>query len=153
MDYGTFEREIFIDAAPEVVFDVVSRPEHVRRWWPDDAHYELLPGSSGEIVFGDPDRGGTVVSLSVMEVDRPRTFTFRWTQPSGEAAVAGNSLLVTFELSPSGDGTRLKLTESGFREMAWDAAKLEAEYRDHVNGWTHFLDRIAPYISTLTVGS
>ena len=39
MEFGTIEREIHIDAAPEVVFDVVSKPEHVREWWPDEADF------------------------------------------------------------------------------------------------------------------
>ncbi|WP_439680644.1 SRPBCC family protein [Embleya sp. MST-111070] len=37
MAFGTIEREIHIDASPEVVFDVVSSPEHLREWWPDEA--------------------------------------------------------------------------------------------------------------------
>lgn len=153
MEYGTIEREIYIEASPEVVFEVISRPEHVQRWWPDEAHYEPIAGSSGEIVFGDPAAGGGVVSLAVMEVAPPTTFSFRWTHPSGEDAVPGNSLLVTFEVVPSGSGSLLKMTESGFREMGWDADRLDAEYRDHEQGWTHFLARIAPYVATIGVGS
>lgn len=149
MEFGTIEREIHIDAAPEVVFDVVSKPEHVREWWPDDARYELAEGSAGEIVFGDPDGGGQVVALSVLEVRPPRTFTFRWTHPVGETAAPGNSLLVTFELTPSGAGTLLRMTETGFREMGWEAAVLEQQYREHVAGWDFFLPRIAPYVADL----
>lgn len=152
MEYGTLEREIFIDASPEVVFDVVSRPEHVRHWWPDGADYELMPGASGEIVFGDPDAGAKV-SLSVLEVDPPHSFSFRWTHPFGEAAISGNSLLVTFELSRSGAGTVLKLTESGFREMGWSTDVLEREYGEHAEAWTHFLARVAPYVASLEVES
>ena len=37
----------------------------------------------------------------------------------------GNSLLVTFELTSQGDGTRLRMTETGFREMGWEVAVLE----------------------------
>lgn len=149
MEFGTLEREIHIDAAPEVVFEVISRPEHVREWWPDEARYEAVPGSTGEIVFGDPDAGGGAVSITVLEVEPPRTFTFRWTHPAGEAATEGNSLLVTFELVPSGAGTLLKLTETGFREMGWEAAVLEEQYREHETGWDHFLPRIAPYVASL----
>ncbi|MGY2703568.1 MULTISPECIES: SRPBCC family protein [unclassified Nocardioides] len=149
MEFGTIEREIHIDATPEVVFEVVSRPEHVREWWPDEAHYEAVPGATGEIVFGDPDAGGGAARLTVLEVDPPRTFTFRWTHPAGEAAAEGNSLLVTFELVPSGTGTRLRLTETGFREMGWEAAVLEEQYREHETGWDHFLPRIAPYVASL----
>jgi uncharacterized protein YndB with AHSA1/START domain len=153
MDIGTIQREIYIEASPEVVFDVVSRPEHVQRWWPDEARYEAVPGATGEIVFGDPAAGGGAVAFSVLEVDPPRTFSFRWTHPFDEPAVAGNSLLVTFELVPTGTGTRLTMTETGFREMGWDEARTQAEYDDHVAGWDHFLARIAPYVATLGVGA
>jgi uncharacterized protein YndB with AHSA1/START domain len=144
MEIGTIEREIFVEAAPEIVFDVVSSPEHVRHWWPDDARYEPSPGSTGEISFGD-----NVVALTVIEAKPPRTFTFRWTQPTGTRPVPGNSLLVTFELTPSGDGTLIRMTETGFREMGWETAVLEAQYQDHAKGWDHFLARIAPYVARL----
>jgi hypothetical protein len=51
-------------------------------------------------------------------------------------------LLVTFELSPSGAGTVLRLTESGFRERDWGIAVLEEAYQDHVTGWDFYLPRI-----------
>lgn len=149
MELGSIEREIYVDAAPEVVFAVVSRPEHVRQWWPDDARFDPTPGSTGELVFGDPDAGGGVARLAVLEVDPPRTFSFRWTQPEGEEAVAGNSLLVTFVLTAQGSGTLLRMTETGFREMGWEVAVLEEQYREHVTGWDLFLPRIAPYVAAL----
>jgi uncharacterized protein YndB with AHSA1/START domain len=151
MEFGTIEREIYVEAAPEVVFEVVSSPAHLRQWWPDDARYEPAAGSTGEIVFGDPDAGGAVVQFSVVEVQPPRTFSFRWTQPAGERAVEGNSLLVTFDLAPSGGGTLLRMTETGFREMGWEVAVLEQQYQEHVTGWSFYLPRIAPYLATLGV--
>ena len=30
MEFGTIEREVYVEASPEIVFDVVSSPEHVR---------------------------------------------------------------------------------------------------------------------------
>ena len=149
MELGTIERQLFVDAAPEIVFDVVSNPEHVRNWWPDDARYEVVAGGVGTISFGDPDNGGALESLTVVEVDAPRTFSFRWTHPVDEVAGVGNSLLVTFELRPSGDGTLLRMTETGFREMGWEAAVLEAQYNDHVSGWDYFIPRVAPYAESL----
>ncbi|MEO6512863.1 MAG: SRPBCC family protein [Nocardioides sp.] len=151
-ELGTLEREIYVDAPPETVFDVVSRPEHVKEWWPDDAAYDVTPGSNGQIRFGDPEAGGGVVGLTVMEVDPPRSFTFRWAQAPGETGVEGSSLLVTFALTPQGDGTLLRMTETGFREMGWETAVLEQQYREHGQGWDHFLPRIAPYIVRISAG-
>lgn len=151
MELGTIEREIFVEASPEVVFEVVSDPEHLREWWPDDARYDRVPGAEGEIVFGGCSAGGTVVAFTAVDVQPPHTFSFRWTQPIGEEAVEGNSLLVTFHLAPSGGGTLLRMTESGFREMGWEAAVLEQQYHEHVTGWDFHLPRLPPYVATLGV--
>lgn len=147
MEYGSIEREIHVEAAPEIVFDVVSSPGHITDWWPDEAHYALSPGASGDIVFGDPVGDGTVHGFTVLEVNAPHRFSFRWTHQAGVIAAPGNSLLVTFELTPSGTGTLLHLTETGFREMGWEAAVLEEQYNGHVEGWAHFLPRLAPAVA------
>jgi len=151
MEFGTIEREIYVDASPEIVFDVVSSPDHLKEWWPDEARYDVTPGSVGEIVFSEHGDGGAVVAFTVIDVRRPQTFSFRWTHPAEESAGEGNSLLVTFDLVPSDGGTLLTMTESGFREMGWEAAVLESTYNDHVSGWDFFLPRIAPYVASLGV--
>ena len=151
MEFGTIEREIYVEASPEIVFDVVSSPQHLKEWWPDDARYDPAPGSTGELVFGDCDAGGIVVSFTVVDAQPPRLFSFRWTHPADEVAAAGNSLLVTFELTPSDGGTLLRMTETGFRERGWEVAVLEQQYQEHVSGWNQFLPRLAPYVATLLV--
>ena len=148
METGIIEREIYVAAAPEIVFDVVSRPEHLQEWWPDEAAYDPTPGSSGEIVFGSRD-DGAVVAFTVVDADPPRRFSFRWTHPADEAARVGNSLLVTFDLTPSGRGTLLKMTEAGFRELGWEVAVLEQQYAEHITGWDFYLPRLAPYAERL----
>ncbi|PWI17020.1 polyketide cyclase [Streptomyces sp. Act143] len=150
MEYGSIEREIRIGATPEVVYEVVSRPEHLREWWPDEAELTPVPGATGVISFGDPSApDATVVSLTVVEADPPRRFSFRWVYDEGEVATPANSLLVTFDLVPSGSGTLLRFTETGFREKGWEAAVLENAYREHVNGWDHFLPRLVAYTDRL----
>ncbi len=145
------EREVHVDAPPEIVFDVVSSPHHLKQWWPDDAQYDPVPGSAGQLVFGDPDAGGGITGFTVVDARPPHLFSFRWTHPVAEQAAAGNSLLVTFELTPAGTGTLLRMTETGFRDMGWDVATLEQQYQEHVKGWDHFLPRLAPYVASLGV--
>ncbi|KOG23898.1 MULTISPECIES: SRPBCC family protein [Streptomyces] len=150
MERGSIEREIHIDARPEVVYEVVSRPEHLREWWPDEAELEPTPGGTGVITFGDrtsPD--AHVVPVTVVEADPPRRFSFRWVYDRAEAATPANSLLVVFELIPSGAGTLLRFSETGFREKGWEAAVLEEQYREHVSGWDHFLPRLVTYVARL----
>jgi uncharacterized protein YndB with AHSA1/START domain len=150
MEYGSIKREIHVDASPEVVYEVLSLPEHLREWWPDEAHLEAIPGATGVISFGDSSRPESkVVPLTVIEADPPRRFSFRWAYDQGEAPTPANSLLVTFELIPSGAGTLLGFTEEGFREQGWEAAVLEEQYREHSAGWDHFLPRLVTYVAGL----
>jgi uncharacterized protein YndB with AHSA1/START domain len=146
MEYGTLERQIHIEASPEVVFEVVSRPEHLREWWSDDASLEPKPGAVGELVWGDRAQ---VAPITVVDVDPPRRFSFRWVAPENEPATETNSLLVVFDLEPSGSGTLLRLTETGFREKGWEIAVLEQAYQEHETGWDMFLPRLRTYAATL----
>lgn len=150
MEYGSIEREIHIDAAPDVVYQVISTPEHLREWWPTDADLEPVPGAYGVISFGDrTEPGAKIVSLAVVEADPFRRFSFRWVYDDHETPTSTNSLLVTFELVPSGAGTLLRFSETGFREKGWESAVLEEQYRDHVSGWDYFLPRLVTYVARL----
>jgi uncharacterized protein YndB with AHSA1/START domain len=154
MEYGKIEREIEIDASPDTVFEVITSPQHLTQWWPDEAVLVPVPGAVGELVFGDRASGeAQIPQITVVEAEPPRLFSFRWVHPEGEDAHEGNSLLVSFELSPSGEGTRLRMTETGFREMGWEVAVLEQQYREHGEGWDYFLPRLASYAPTVGVAS
>ncbi|MCU1644169.1 MAG: Transcriptional regulator, ArsR family [Nocardia sp.] len=145
-EYGSIEREIYVDASPEVVFEVVSSPEHISEWWTDEAEFQVTPGAVGELVWGDRV---DVLPMTVVEVEPPRLFSFRWCFPDGKVDDSVNSLLVTFELTPSGAGTKIRLTETGFREMGWEVAKLEEQYREHSIGWDTFVPRLGEYVTRL----
>jgi uncharacterized protein YndB with AHSA1/START domain len=148
VEYGSIEREIWIDAGPEVVFDVVSSPEHVSQWWPDEAHYDAVPGSPGQIVFTNHSGERFPVGFQVADAQPHRLFSFRWAHPEGEEPMRDNSFLVTFQLEPARGGTLLRMTETGFRERGWEAAVLEKEYQEHCEGWDYHLARLAPYVAS-----
>ena len=144
MEFGSIEREIHVAASPEVVFEVVSRPEHIREWW-GGAETDLSPTPGAVAQVGWPG-GDHVEPLTVVDVDPPRLFSFRWVFDEG---VDSPSLLVTFQLVASGDGTLLRMTETGYREKGWEIATLEAAYADHVEGWDRFVPAIAEYAAGL----
>ena len=125
MERGSIRRELYIEASPEIVFDVISNPEHVAQWWADEADYVPVPGSTGRVTFDDHGRGGRTEAFTIVDARPPRTFAFRWTQPAGQEATEGNSLLVTFELTPSGSGTRpsteVRRREPYLVRLAWGA--------------------------------
>jgi uncharacterized protein YndB with AHSA1/START domain len=150
MEYGSIERELHIDASPEVVFEVLSSPEHIRGWWSAETEFEPVAGTASRLTWTDKDTGrAQSTPFTVVEVDPPRMFSFRWTYDEDEVAGQGNSLLVTFELVPAGEGTTVSFRETGYRERGWEAAVLEASYNDHRQGWDFYLPRLAEAASRL----
>ncbi|ALR11553.1 polyketide cyclase [Mycobacteroides saopaulense] len=145
MSYERIERELHVDATPEVVFSVISRPEHMRQWWPDEAEFAPTPGTRGEISFhGEEPDQIHVFGLTLVDVDPPRRFSFRWCYPEGHTANPENSLLVTFDLTPSGTGTRVRMTEVGFRDQGRTESEVAEQYEAHEEGWAQHLPRLAP---------
>ena len=53
MEYGSIERELHIDAAPEVVFEVLSSPEHIRDWWSAETEFEPVAGAAAMLTWTD----------------------------------------------------------------------------------------------------
>lgn len=155
MELGSIQQSITIDASPEVVYEVVSKPEHLAAWYVDAAAYDAVPGGKGHFVFGAPEHR-IEVPITVVEATPGVRFSFRWMAPPGEdippvgsTLTPENSLLVTFDLTPKGDGTLLTVTEVGMREMGWEAALLERYYQDHTEGWTSLLGRLDSYVGRL----
>jgi uncharacterized protein YndB with AHSA1/START domain len=155
MEFGSIERSIYIEASPEVVYEVVSSPEHITGWYVDEAEYETAPGSSGRFAFGAPDRR-LEVPITVVEAVPGVRFSFRWMAPPapelpsvGANLTPENSLLVTFNLKPQGDGTLVTVTEVGMRELGWEAAVLEQYYNDHAEGWMQILGKLDTYVAKL----
>ena len=137
------EREVVIEAPAEVVWRTITEPDQMSQWFADRVDLVIEPGAHGYMRFGD--QGGPVV---VEVVDRPTRFSFRWNQPSGEEAVAGNSMLVEFTLTREGDErTRLRVVESGHELCDWPDAEKQRYADEHQGGWGEFLDRLATLLA------
>jgi uncharacterized protein YndB with AHSA1/START domain len=150
MEYASIERELHVDASPDVVYEVISSPVHIREWWGAEAELEPEAGESGQLVWAQtPTADAMTVPITVVDADPPRRFSFRWVHPSGAVATPANSLLVTFDLVPSSTGTVVRLSETGFREMGWEVAVLEENYKEHSTGWDIFVPRLGEYVTRL----
>jgi len=151
-EWGTIERSIEIGASLSTVFEVITNPVHLTEWWPDEALFEPKQGAVGRIVFGDRASGdASVPNITIVELEPPRRFAFRWLYPDDEVARTGNSLFVIFELEDLGGRTLLRMTETGFREQGWEVAMLEEQYRLHDVGWDRHLARLVGYAPTVEV--
>jgi uncharacterized protein YndB with AHSA1/START domain len=140
------EREIVIEAPIDVVWAVLTEPEHVAGWFSDTAEIDLRPG--GDATYTWPEHGGPARAW-VERVEPPRAFAFRWVRAVGQEQRKDDSTLVEFTLAPEGEHTRLRVVESGFRELTWSGDE-KARYADeNTRGWQLELDELREYVSKL----
>ena len=134
------EREILIAAAPEKVWPLVAEPGF---WATDD---ETVRGTLAEegrtLVVTHSEHGD--FPIRVEKVDPPHYLAYRWVSAfPGEELREDNSTLVEFTLTPEGDGTRLRVVESGFTELPTSDANRRTVVEDHTAGWEECLPALA----------
>lgn len=121
-------QSVDVDAPRERVWELLTDPAELPRWWPDAA--QLEPGVGGRIVltFGP---GG--VSGEITRWEPPAELGFTWEASN----MPGVQLHVAFTLADLGDGrSRVSVVHSGFA-----AAPVEAR-EAVVHGWETFLPRL-----------
>ena len=145
----TIERDIFIAAPVENVWELVSVPG----WWINDGTLDLDSVerlADDRAVVHHPDAGDLLVER--LEADAPRTATFRWLVSGAEVRrpdAAQDQFLytrVTFTLTPEPGGTRLAVTESGFATAMMDEKARRRAYADNSEGWEIELDVARAYL-------
>jgi uncharacterized protein YndB with AHSA1/START domain len=147
--------EVFIAAPPARVFEAITDPTQVPRWWGQQGLYrvtewkaDLRPGGKWSSVGVGTDGNTFRVDGEYLEVDPPRLLVHTWI-----ASWSGNlETVVRWELEPTdvhglhpsgprraGTGTMLKIRHTGFAG-APDAAK------NHADGWTRVLGWMQAYV-------
>jgi uncharacterized protein YndB with AHSA1/START domain len=135
------EREILIEAPLEVVWAIVTEPEHVGAWFSDSAQIDLRPGGEATLTW---ERYGSVRAV-VEKVEPPHLFSFRWARPVGAEPGKGNSTLVEFSLSAEGESTRLRVVESGFPKLEQSEEEKAKYAEENTQGWELELGELGEY--------
>jgi uncharacterized protein YndB with AHSA1/START domain len=84
---------------------------------------------------------GGVLDCEVLEVEPDQTLSYSWNFPNPDAAFNLNSV-VTFTLTPTADGTLLRMEQAGFKpdqKQAFGGAKM---------GWAQFFGKLDDLLTT-----
>jgi len=138
------ERDILIHAPIDVVWAVVTEPQHISGWFSDAAELDLTPGGSAALTW---NKHGTVHGR-VERVEPPNFFSFRWMMDAGAELAEDNSTLVEFTLNAEGESTRLKVVESGFRDLAGPDEENQRHFESHSRGWDAELGDLDEYVAS-----
>lgn len=154
----SIEQEILIDAPVETVWSIVTEPEHIARWLSNAAEVDLRPGGELTLQF---DRLPMPAVGTVERVDPPHLFAFRWVTPEPDRDPSAldpmsrerYSTRVEFLLRAMGQGTLLRVVESGFADVAGTDEQRAALAERHHGGWGAFLEQLPHYAASSGVSA
>ena len=104
MEEVSVTRSVDLDATAEDVWRALTDPALLADWLDGDVELDVRPGGGGTIT--EPD--GVVLRAMVEEVVPTRRLALRWWPEDG----GGPASTVRLDLEPTGDGTRLVVTET-----------------------------------------
>lgn len=125
-----------LEASPAEVFRALTDAQELSRWWTTTAESDARTGGAFAygFQFADPSRDHTYVG-TYHDVTPDERVSYPWLSSLGESTV-------DVRLRPSGDGTELTLTHSGWGE----GAEADEAVQLHEQGWSFFLDNLVAHL-------
>lgn len=142
-DAFTVRRSIRINAPVEKVWQAITQPEYISRWFGRTVLDGVGVGAAGTMTF--PDYGS--IPLRVEEWDEPRLVAYRWNNDDALGSLPDQvqdkgSTVFTFTLDEVEGGTQLNVLEVGFENTSEPLANLES----HRTGWNEELDKLVALV-------
>jgi uncharacterized protein YndB with AHSA1/START domain len=103
-------RTVVIDASPDVVWDALTHPDELSRWFGGEARLAVRAGGTGRFVTDD----GEVRLAVVEEVEPARRLVFSWwplRRPGDGTPGPHDRSRVTIAIQPDGDETLVTVEE------------------------------------------
>ena len=130
------ERTVTLTRAPREVWRALTTADGLSAWFGEGATIDLRAGGAATITFA----GGTTVDMRVERVEEPTVFAYTWRLPDLPEDDPRRTY-VEFTLEPDGDGTLLRVVETGFAQLPVDTRR--DTYDSHSDGWSRELAELA----------
>jgi uncharacterized protein YndB with AHSA1/START domain len=133
------ERTMELAHPPARVWAALTTAEGLAAWFGQEVAIDLRPGGSLRMSWDD----GPTAHMRVERVEEPTVFGFTW-PIQGLPDDDPRRTYVEFTLEPVGAGTRLRMVETGFAQLADDDHR--TEFDAHTEGWTAELGELVAYL-------
>ncbi len=134
-----FDKTVFLPLAPDAVFELITRPERLRRWKTVSARIDLRVG--GEYRWTIVPGHSAVGTFTEIEPGKHIVFSWGW---EGSPDLPPGASTVSITLDAADGGTTVRLVHDGLTDE---------QAASHAEGWNHFLGRLVAYGSTGDAGA
>lgn len=140
------QKTIVLQASRSRVWRALTDPAQFSEWFGVKLTDPFLPGARVRGPVTSPGYEHLTMDITIERVEPERLFSWRW-QPGGDPDIdpAEPMTLVVFELDEVPEGTRLKVTETGFDRIP--PARRPKAYRENDEGWTGQLENLRKYLA------
>ena len=144
----SIERMVELNAPLEKVWKALTDYKEFGAWFRLDLHGPFQVGkiTTGEVTY--PGYEGLPFWARVEIIEKPNRFSFVWpfdeTVAPNDPDIQNKVTLVEFTLTPSGEGTRVSVRESGFEKLP-EKKRLQV-FRDNESGWDAQMGNIKSYV-------
>jgi len=144
-DAWSVTRTVRIDADRSRVWASITRPELIAQWFGQSATLDRLAvGGTGTFRW---DGYNDDFPVLIVEFDPETVFAYRWGRRD-EPLRDDNSTVARFTLSDDGDATLLTVVETGFDNLAGDAAHRGSRLEENRGGWDSELDELVAFLTS-----
>lgn len=127
--------EVLLEAPAQEVWEAITVAEKMNQWYFKIPEFRAEPGYAFKYYGGEPGGKQYPISCKVLEVVPGRKLAHTWSYDEFP-----HETVVTFELFPEGEHTRLRLTHTGLDSMpASYPEKVNAA--NHQQGWDHIIGK------------
>jgi uncharacterized protein YndB with AHSA1/START domain len=145
-ELSRIDRTIEIKAPPERVWRALTSAAELSAWFQVTIEGEIAPGNEVWMTSVHPGHAGQRFRVRFVEMKPPERFAWQWHPGAVDPAVDYSKeapTTVTFTLKPSGNGTQLTVTETGFDSIS--LTRRAKVYGDNSQGWTEVLVWLRQY--------
>jgi uncharacterized protein YndB with AHSA1/START domain len=142
------EKKIELRAPRARVWRAIATAKEFGTWFRMNLDGEFAEGATIRGQVTHPGYEHVKLQMQVERIDPERYFSYRWNPAAIDPTVDYSSeptTLVEFFLEESGDGTNLRIVESGFDQIP--VARRAEAFRQNDGGWSGQIKNIARYVS------
>lgn len=142
MDSFTIEKEIFINASPVLVFDMLTSSEQIVKYFPlKEVISEWEEGK--EVLYKGEIDNKSFTDYGVIDIiSRPDEYKYTyWSDNHGTERTPENHVSICYKLSKNASGTKLELVQSNLRSK-------EMFQMMDVTVWDFLLNNMKNYIES-----
>lgn len=141
------EKEIVVQAPRAKVWRALTDFKEFGKWFQAEMKDPFVAGAPSKGRITHPGYEHLIIEVQVERMEPEHLFSWRWhpyaVDPKNDYSSEPTTLVV-FELDEIPEGTRLKLTESGFDRIP--LARRSEAFRMNSNGWAQQVHNIARYV-------